>query len=92
MLWVWMFGVDLERARAVFNEFGRDANVRLCGIHLHIGSPIYSPQPYVLAIEKILVFIKDLRDNGFEINTLDRSAACNKRRLSRYHTESHWPT
>jgi diaminopimelate decarboxylase len=65
------FGVDLERARRVFAEFGHDRNVRLCGIHLHIGSPVNTVQPYVEAITKTLALIADLRRDGFEIDTFD---------------------
>ncbi len=65
------FGVDLERARRVFNELGRDERVQLCGIHLHIGSPVNTVQPYVEAIRKALALIADLRKDGFTIDTLD---------------------
>jgi len=65
------FGVDIERAVQFFDSYGRDANVRLSGIHLHIGSPIYSPGPYVEAIGKTLELIEHLRGRGFEITTLD---------------------
>ncbi len=65
------FGVDIERARRVFGEFGRDAHVRLCGIHLHIGSPVNSVEPYVEAIRKTLDLIGDLRGDGYAIDTLD---------------------
>lgn len=65
------FGVDLERARNVFAEFGRSERVRLCGIHLHIGSPVYSVEPYVEAITKTLDLIDDLRAGGYTIDTLD---------------------
>ena len=65
------FGVDLERARRVFGEFGRDPQVKLCGIHLHIGSPVNSAEPYVEAIVKSLALIDQLRRDGFRIDTLD---------------------
>ncbi len=65
------FGVDLERARRVFDEYGRQQHVRLCGIHLHIGSPVNSVEPYVDAIRKGLDLINDLRADGFEIDTID---------------------
>lgn len=65
------FGVDLERARRVFHEFGRSASVRLCGIHLHIGSPVNTVEPYVSAIRKTLALIDELRADGFAIDTLD---------------------
>ncbi len=65
------FGVDIDRAEAFFAAFGGDENVKLDAIHLHIGSPIYSPQPYVDAISKVLPLIDRLRADGLEINTLN---------------------
>ncbi len=65
------FGVDLERAHQVFQEFGRDPRVQLSGIHLHIGSPVNQVDPYVDAITKTLGMIAQLRYEGFRIDTLD---------------------
>lgn len=65
------FGVDLERARRVFQEFGRQSSVQLCGIHLHIGSPVNTVEPYIAAIKKSLELIDQLRRDGFDIDTLD---------------------
>lgn len=65
------FGVDLERARRVFDEFGRQPHVKLCGIHLHIGSPVNTVDPYVQAISKTLTLIDELRAAEFDIDTLD---------------------
>ncbi|MBI4579473.1 MAG: diaminopimelate decarboxylase [Planctomycetes bacterium] len=65
------FGVDLERARNVFNEFGRQPHVRLTGIHLHIGSPVNAIDAYTEAIARTLELIGDLRRDGFTIDTLD---------------------
>lgn len=65
------FGVDIERAIRFFERYGHDKNVLLDGIHIHIGSPIYSPEPYVEAIKKTLSVIDRLREKGFEIRTLD---------------------
>ncbi|MGB0766901.1 MAG: diaminopimelate decarboxylase [Phycisphaeraceae bacterium] len=65
------FGVDIERAKRFFQTYGRDEHLKLDAIHLHIGSPIYSPEPYVKAITKTLELIEELRAEGFEINTLD---------------------
>ncbi len=65
------FGVDIDCADAFFDACGRDDNVRLEGVDLHIGSPIYSAEPYVRAIRKALELIGRLRDRGFAITTLD---------------------
>ncbi|MCF7958757.1 MAG: diaminopimelate decarboxylase [Phycisphaerae bacterium] len=65
------FGVDIERGMAVFETYGRNEYVKLTAIHLHIGSPVNSTEPYVQAIEKALVFIETLRSSGFTIDALD---------------------
>jgi diaminopimelate decarboxylase len=65
------FGVDIERAKRFFHTYGKNESLRLDAIHLHIGSPIYSPEPYVKAITKTLELIDELRGEGFTINTID---------------------
>ncbi len=65
------FGVDIERAQRFFESYGRDDNVTLDAIHIHIGSPIYSPQPYVQAIEKTLSLIDELSTRGLPVRCLD---------------------
>ncbi|UCD30239.1 MAG: diaminopimelate decarboxylase, partial [Planctomycetota bacterium] len=65
------FGVDIERAQRVFKEFGRNQYVKLCGIHLHIGSPVNTVEPYVEAISKALELIDQLRGKGMTIDTLN---------------------
>lgn len=65
------FGVDLERARRVFGRYGRLANVRLCGLHLHIGSPVNTVEPYVEAVTKALGLADSLRAAGFTVSMLD---------------------
>src|SRR6185436_301969 len=46
------FGVDIERAERVFDQYRNLKNLRIAGVHLHIGSPIYDIAPYVEAITK----------------------------------------
>lgn len=65
------FGVDLERAKWFFERYGRDKNLRLSGVHLHIGSPVYTVGPYVEAIKKTLMFMKQLEGQGLRVEMLD---------------------
>ncbi len=65
------FGVDIERAKRFFQSYGHNEHCRLTAIHLHIGSPIYSPDPYVQAITKAIELIDGLRAEGFTVDTLD---------------------
>jgi len=65
------FGVDLERAVAFFRSYGRDPMAKLDALHLHIGSPVYTTEPYVEAIGKALALADTLAADGFPIRTLD---------------------
>lgn len=65
------FGVDIERARKVFANYGRNKAVKLCAIHIHLGSAGKTIEPYVEAIEKVLLLIEQLRRDGFTIEAID---------------------
>ncbi len=65
------FGVDIERAERFFASYGRDEFARLSAIHLHIGSPVNTTEPYVAAITKALAMIDRLAGQGYTIDTLD---------------------
>jgi diaminopimelate decarboxylase len=65
------FGVDIERARRVFAQYGKDENVDLCAIHVHLGSAGKSAEPYTEALEKTLGLIDQLRADGFRIEAID---------------------
>ncbi|HEY7120534.1 MAG TPA: diaminopimelate decarboxylase [Tepidisphaeraceae bacterium] len=65
------FGVDIERAERVFDQFKSLKHLRLAGIHLHLGSPIYDVQPYVEAVTKANALIDRLTEKGHRIEWLD---------------------
>ncbi len=65
------FGVDLQRARRVFGEFRDRPGLDLCGIHLHIGSPVNTIAPYVESIAKGLALIDELRGEGHRIQAIN---------------------
>lgn len=65
------FGVDLAEAAAIFKGHDRRSPLRLVGLHLHIGSPIATPEPYLDAIDKALSLRDDLREAGCTIEVLD---------------------
>jgi diaminopimelate decarboxylase len=65
------FGVDLDRAEAVFAKYKDLTGVRMAGLHMHLGSPIYSTEPYVLAAKKINATIDRLREQGHTIDWFD---------------------
>ena len=65
------FGVDIERVRKVFADFGGRKEVKLCAIHIHLGSAGQTIKPYVESIEKALALIEQLRSDGFTIEALN---------------------
>ncbi len=65
------FGIDLPDAERVFTAFQKRPGVHLAGIHLHLGSPVNSVDPYVEAVERVLPFIDGLRRRGHEIRALN---------------------
>ncbi len=65
------FGVDIERARRVFAEYGHNKSVQLSAIHVHIGSAGKSVEPYAEAVQKTITLIEWLRRDGFAIEALD---------------------
>ncbi|UCF00296.1 MAG: diaminopimelate decarboxylase [Planctomycetota bacterium] len=65
------FGVDIERGRKVFANYGKNETVKLCAIHIHLGSAGRTVEPYVEAIEKILVLIDQVRSDGFTIEAVN---------------------
>lgn len=65
------FGVDIAQALEIFRAHGRDPHAVLDGIHLHIGSPVYSTDPYVESVRRALALIDTLAAEGIPIRTLD---------------------
>ncbi len=65
------FGVDIERALKVFADYGDNAAVNLCAIHVHLGTGGKKIDPYVEAVEKVLPLIDQLRSKGHTIEALD---------------------
>src|SRR2546423_3980494 len=58
------FGVDIERAERVFEQYRGLKNLRIGGVHIHIGSPVYTNQTYVVAAEKVTTVIDRLHDHS----------------------------
>lgn len=65
------FGVDLQSAPNILERFGRDKHVRLTGVHVHIGSGILQPEPYVEAVRRCLALVDDVARRGVRVEVLD---------------------
>jgi diaminopimelate decarboxylase len=57
------FGIDLDNARKILQMQHKFSNVRIKGLHIHIGSQITESSPFVAAITKILKFIAEFKND-----------------------------
>ncbi len=65
------FGVDFRSAEAIFSRRARFTNLRIKGVHIHIGSQITESAPFVAAIAKVTGFIERLRRRGVGLEYLN---------------------
>src|SRR5437773_4368991 len=58
------FGLDIETVLEVAQKFVGNPHVRVAGLHMHLGSPILSAEPYRQGLEKGVRLIEELRLQG----------------------------
>jgi diaminopimelate decarboxylase len=61
------FGLDWERTLSFADLAGKNKHLDLCGLHMHLGSPILSTEPYADAVERGLGLIEQLRAGGHDV-------------------------
>ncbi len=65
------FGLDFDEAEKLYLDIKDSSLVEPVGIHLHLGSQITSPEPYLKALEKILHFLELLNNKGLNLKYVD---------------------
>jgi diaminopimelate decarboxylase len=65
------FGVDIERAESGYELAARLPGLEIAGLHMHLGSPIMSIDPYVEALEKVAPMCARMRARFPSFRELD---------------------
>jgi diaminopimelate decarboxylase len=65
------FGLDIETVLEVSAQYVKHPSIQIAGIHMHLGSPILSADPYRAGAEKALVLIEKMRQQGHVIRYLN---------------------
>lgn len=65
------FGMDYEKASQLAAKVLADPNLELKGIHMHLGSPILTTDPYEQAVKRGGEIVAELREKGHDINWLN---------------------
>jgi diaminopimelate decarboxylase len=65
------FGLDIDSILEVSRSAVGLKGVRIAGLHMHLGSPILSNQPYKEGVEKGVLLVEKLRQQGHPIEYLN---------------------
>lgn len=65
------FGIDQSRVTAAYRLAKDLPNLRVVGIHAHIGSQISSVEPFVQCAETLASFVQDLKAAGIDLANID---------------------
>jgi diaminopimelate decarboxylase len=65
------FGIDFELAPAVYQRAAALPNIALKGVDCHIGSQLTETKPFLDAMERVLVLIDQLAEQGIILEHLD---------------------
>lgn len=65
------FGVPADQAIALCADFRTHPDVEIAGFHVHLGSPIYKPDPYLQAIDRLTALIDRVESEGTNVTHLD---------------------
>ena len=65
------FGVDIGRAREIFEKARAPPGVRMTGVQAHIGSQILDAEPLAETARELSALARELAGAGFPIETVD---------------------
>ena len=65
------FGIDIERAPAVYQRANELSHINVIGVDCHIGSQLTEITPFLDALDRVLALIDVLETQGISISHLD---------------------
>ena len=65
------FGVDINLAAAVYQRAAAMENISVVGVDCHIGSQLTETQPFIDAMERLLVLVDQLAELGISLQHID---------------------
>jgi diaminopimelate decarboxylase len=65
------FGIPIERAREVYHKISQLKSLKIVGVDCHIGSQLLEIEPFIDALQRLLVLVDDLRKDGIKLQHID---------------------
>lgn len=65
------FGIDIGRARAVYRQAAELPHLDVIGVDCHIGSQLTTVEPFLDALDRVLLLVDELAEDGITLRHLD---------------------
>lgn len=65
------FGIDIRQALPVYLQAKAMENIRIIGVDCHIGSQLTKTKPFLDALDRVLLLVDELSENGITLEHLD---------------------
>ncbi|HVC36870.1 MAG TPA: diaminopimelate decarboxylase [Gammaproteobacteria bacterium] len=65
------FGIDIERAEALYRHAASLPGIRIIGIACHIGSQITQPAPFLDSARRVMALVERLLESGIALEQVD---------------------
>ncbi len=65
------FGIDINQAAEVYHQAAADCHLNVIGIDCHIGSQLTELEPFLDALDRVLLLVDKLAADGIKIKHLD---------------------
>ena len=65
------FGISVEQAREVYKLAATLPNIKIVGMDCHIGSQLTELQPFLDAVDRLIVLMEQLKQDGIHLKHLD---------------------
>ncbi|THB71204.1 MAG: diaminopimelate decarboxylase [Gammaproteobacteria bacterium] len=65
------FGIDIDEALRIYIDASKMDSIEVTGVDCHIGSQLTDDSPYFDAIDKLIILMDKLKDNGINLHHID---------------------
>ena len=65
------FGIDIHKAIDVYNRARKLSHINIIGIDCHIGSQLTCTEPFLAALDRLLLLMDQLKSQGIHLQHLD---------------------
>ncbi len=65
------FGIPIEKAMGVYQHIAQHKHLEIVGVDSHIGSQLLEIEPFIDALNRVLLLVDELRKKGIKLHHLD---------------------